>query len=178
MEKEELIKKIQNSTTEEIRQMIINGEVEAANLTDAGICPTCFSKANDNIVYGDNTGRMIYEDEDFECFLESKPRAVGHTIILAKTHYKDMMEADPEIINKIFPLSHKTMKALMEVYPEVESVYLCTMCDGQANHFHVQLIPRYSGTKRGSENFVRPRQDYVEDKEKLKSLRKILNDNQ
>jgi diadenosine tetraphosphate (Ap4A) HIT family hydrolase len=65
------------------------------------------------------------------------------------------------------------MRALKEVYG-AESVYLCTMCDGPMNHFHVQLIPRYEYEKRGSKNFVKPRQEYVEDKEKIKAMRSKL----
>ena len=49
------------------------------------------------------------------------------------------------------------------------------MCDGPMNHFHVQLIPRYANEKRGSKNFVKPRQEYKEDKEKIKTLRLMLN---
>ena len=67
----------------------------------------------------------------------------------------------------------KAMNVVKEVY-DAESVYLCTMCDGPMNHFHLQLIPRYSYEKRGSTNFVKPRMDYVEDKEKLKKLREML----
>lgn len=66
------------------------------------------------------------------------------------------------------------MRVLKEVY-ESESVYLCTMCDGPMNHFHIQLIPRYSFEKRGSKNFVKPRFDYIENKEKLIKLRERLN---
>jgi diadenosine tetraphosphate (Ap4A) HIT family hydrolase len=65
------------------------------------------------------------------------------------------------------------MNILKEVY-KCESVYLCTMCDGPMNHFHVQLIPRYDYEKRGSTNFVKPRFDYEEDKEKIEILRKKL----
>ena len=46
---------------------------------------------------------------------------------------------------------------IKEVYSS-ESVYLCTMCDGPMNHFHVQLIPRYDFEKRGSKNIVKERQ--------------------
>lgn len=65
------------------------------------------------------------------------------------------------------------MNALKEVY-SAESVYLCTMCDGPMNHFHIQLIPRYSFEKRGSQNFVKQRFEYVEDGEKLLLLRNKL----
>jgi diadenosine tetraphosphate (Ap4A) HIT family hydrolase len=42
------------------------------------------------------------------------------------------------------------------------------------NHFHVQLIPRYDYEKRGSKNFVKTRQEYIHDPEKLEKLREIL----
>jgi diadenosine tetraphosphate (Ap4A) HIT family hydrolase len=50
------------------------------------------------------------------------------------------------------------------------------MCDGPMNHFHVQLIPRYDFEKRGSKNFVKERQEYIEDKEKIEKIRTMLQD--
>ena len=61
----------------------------------------------------------------------------------------------------------------IEVYG-AESVYLCTMCDGPINHFHIQLIPRYSFEKRGSSNFDKPRLQYKEDLSKVNEIRKLL----
>jgi diadenosine tetraphosphate (Ap4A) HIT family hydrolase len=48
------------------------------------------------------------------------------------------------------------------------------MCDGLMNHFHIQLIPRYSFEKIGSRNFVKERKEYVEDKEKILKIRTLL----
>ena len=164
---------LKNLTKEKIIELVKEGKVTAADLTDAGICPTCFDKANGGILYGDNTDKIIYEDEEFECFLVGNPRANGHVAISTKKHFKDMMEIDDETCKRIFVLSKTIMIVLKEVY-ESESVYLCTMCDGPMNHFHVQLIPRYSYEKRGSKNFVKDRFDYVEDKDKLTKIRKRL----
>ncbi len=164
---------LKGKTNEEIKQLIIDGKVKNADLTDSGICPTCFDKENDNVLYGDNTDKILYEDNDFECFLVGNPRANGHTAISTKKHFKDMMELDDELCTKVFVLSKKVMNAIKEVY-KCESVYLCTMCDGPMNHFHVQLIPRYSFEERGSDNFVKKRFSYVEDKEKVEKLRNIL----
>jgi histidine triad (HIT) family protein len=47
---------------------------------------------------------MIYEDDDFECFLVGNPRANGHAAISTKTHYKDMMEINDEICAKIYSI--------------------------------------------------------------------------
>jgi len=155
---------------EEIIKLIKENKVTAADITDSGICPTCFDKKHNNILYGNNESRMIYENDYFECFLVGNPRALGHAAISTKKHYKDMMEIDDEICEKTFILSKKVMCALKEIYGS-ESVCLCTMCDGPMNHFHVQLIPRYSFEKRGSKNFVKPRMEYKEDLEKIKLLR-------
>lgn len=158
----------------EIIELIKNGNVAVADIVDSGICPTCFDKQNNHILYGDNTDKMIYEDDKFECFLIENPRADGHVIISTKKHFKDMMEIDDETCNKIFLLAKKVMNVLKEVY-HAESIYLCTMCDGPMNHFHIQLIPRYSFEKRGSKNFVKPRFEYRENKEKIIQLRNRIN---
>ena len=158
---------------EEIINLIKNGEVDVADIIDSGICPTCFDKENGHILYGDNTNKMIFENDKFECFLVGNPRANGHTAISTKKHYKDMMEVDDNTCQEIFVLAKKVMNVLKDVY-ESESVYLCTMCDGPMNHFHIQLIPRYSFEKRGSKNFVKPRFEYIKDDEKIMLLRKNL----
>jgi len=85
---------------------------------------------------------------------------------VSKEHYKDMMEIPDELCKEVYIFAKKAMKAIKTVYGS-ESVYLCTMCDGPMNHFHVQLIPRYSDELRGSRNFVKQRKEYIEDKEKI-----------
>ena len=116
---------------------------------------------------------MLFENEDFECFLCSNPRSLGHTIISSKKHYKDMMEIPNSLCSEMFIFAKKAMNALKEVY-DSESVYLCTMCDGPMNHFHIQLIPKYSFEKRGSNNFVKPRKEYIVDKYKIEKIRELL----
>ena len=84
-----------------------------------------------------------------------------------------MMGISDELCSEIFIFSKKVMNIIKRVYNS-ESVYLCTMCDGPMNHFHIQLIPRYSFEKRGSGNFVKKRNDYIEDKEKIDLMRKLV----
>ncbi|MDE7213472.1 MAG: HIT domain-containing protein, partial [Anaeroplasmataceae bacterium] len=142
-------------------------------LVDNGICPTCFNKENQNCLYGDSSDKLLYIDDKIECFLAGNPRAEGHTIISTIKHYKDMLEAPKDIILYVYGFAHKAMQIIKEVYHS-ESVYLCTMCDGPMNHFHIQLIPRYANEERGSKNFVKPRNTYVCNEEKLLKLRELL----
>ena len=160
-------------SNDKIISLIKEGKVGTADLTDSGICPTCFNEENNGVLFGDDKDKMIYEDELFKCFLVGNPRAIGHTVISTKKHFKDMMEIDDDTCKKIYVLAKKVMIILKEVYGS-ESVYLCTMCDGPMNHFHIQLIPRYSYELRGSKNFVKPRMKYAHDSEKVMLLRKRI----
>lgn len=164
---------LSNYTNEEIKELCLSKRIGAKELTDNGICPTCFNREYDGCVFGDDSDKTIYSDENFEVFLVGNPREKGHTVISTKKHFKDMMEVDPSLIPDVFLLAQRVMNTIREVYGS-ESVYLCTMCDGPMNHFHVQLIPRYSYEKRGSDNFNKPRKEYIHDEEKIKVLRKKL----
>lgn len=148
-------------------------KLSAGELVDRGICPTCFNKENDNCLYGDNSHMIIYENDEFEAFLVGNPRADGHVAISSKKHFKDMMEIPDSLCRNIYVFAKKCMSVLKEVYKS-ESVYLCTMCDGPMNHFHIQLIPRYDFEKRGSQNFVKERKIYVHNEEIVKQLRSKL----
>ena len=144
-----------------------------AELTDLGICPTCYDRSHDFALYGDPAETTLYENERFTCVLIGAPRAPGHCCIISKDHYKDMMEIPDDLCGAVYLFAKRAMNALKQVYG-AESVYLCTMCDGPMNHFHVQLIPRYAHEKRGSKNFVKPRQEYIHDPEKVEALRQLL----
>ena len=145
-----------------------------AELTDMGICPTCFDKATNKSLYGDDSHLKTYEDADIECLFVPNPRAEGHMMISTKHHYHDMSEAPDHINEKIIRFAKAYMNIIKEVYSCVR-VYLCTMADGPMNHYHVQLIPRYEHEKRGSENFVKPRQKYVFNQQKFQAVTSLIN---
>lgn len=148
-------------------------ELTPAMLVDSGICPTCYNREHENCLYGDCTDKMLYENDLFECMLIGNPRAPGHTVIVSREHYKDMMDIPDDLCAQVYLFAKKAMNAIKAVYG-AESVYLCTMCDGPMNHFHVQLIPRYDYEKRGSRNFVKERQPYMADPGRVEQLRRLL----
>ena len=148
-------------------------KLSPGELTDLGICHTCFNRENGGALYGDNSDKMIYEDEDIECFFVGNPRAEGHLCISTMTHYHDMSEAPDFLNEKIIRFAKRLMVIIKEVF-SCERVYMCTMCDGPNNHYHIQLIPRYAYEKRGSGNFVKPRSVYVYNREKLERVKALL----
>lgn len=159
-------------------QKIIMEKTELLKLTpgqlvDLGICPTCFNRENNNALYGDNSDKLIYIDDDIECFFVGNPRAEGHMCISTIDHYHDMSEAPDYINEKIVRYAKRFMQIIRDVFG-CERVYMCTMCDGPNNHYHVQLIPRYAHEKRGSSNFVKPRSTYKLDKDKLEKVKTLI----
>lgn len=148
-------------------------KLSPGELVDMGICPTCFDRENGGALYGDRSDKILYEDEDIECFFVGNPRAAGHMCISTVEHYHDMSEAPDCLNEKIIRFAKRFMQFLREEYG-CERVYMCTMCDGPNNHYHIQLIPRYAHEKRGSGNFVKPRTAYVFEREKTEALRKKI----
>ena len=46
-------------------------KLSPGELTDMGICPTCFNKEHNGALYGDTSQTLIYEDKDIECFFKT-----------------------------------------------------------------------------------------------------------
>ena len=148
-------------------------KLSAGELTDLGICPTCFNRQHRNALYGDNSDKLLFEDKDIECFFVGNPRADGHMCISTIEHYHDMSEAPDYINEKIIRFTKQFMIIIKEVF-KCERVYICSMCDGLNNHYHVQLIPRYGFEKRGSHNFVKERKPYVCDEDKFNAVKQMI----
>ncbi len=148
-------------------------KLSPGELVDRGICPTCLNRETGGALYGDNSDKLLYEDNDIECFFVGNPRSAGHMCISTVRHFHDMSEAPDEINEKIVRFAKQFMIILSEVYG-CERVYMCTMCDGPNNHYHIQLIPRYADEKRGSSNFTKPRGVYVFNKDKFNTVKERI----
>ena len=148
-------------------------KLSPSELTDLGICPTCFNREHGGALYGDNSDKLIYEDADIECFFVGNPRADGHMCISTMEHYHDMSEAPDYLNEKIIRFAKQFMIILKEVFG-CERLYICSMCDGPNNHYHVQLIPRYGFEKRGSRNFVKERKAYIYDENKFHAVKQMI----
>lgn len=82
----------------------------------------------------------IYEDNDFLAFLDIKPVADGHLLIIPKKHIVWMQEAENETIEEIFKLAKKLMLAIKK---GIGCDYVQLSVVGKdVPHFHIHLIPR------------------------------------
>ena len=127
------------------------------------------------MIFGETSTKKVYEDDDIEVLFESHPRAPGHMLISAQNHYHDKSEAPAKLNEKFARFEAELMRIITKVYGCVR-VYGCTMCDGPANHYHTQLIPRYPEEERGSDNFVKPRYKYIYEPDKFEQVSKLIHD--
>ncbi len=112
------------------------------------------------IVKGEIPSYKLYENKNFLAFLDIKPVADGHLLIIPKEHIVWMYESSDEIISDIFKLTKKMMITLKE---SLKCDYIIeTVAGNEIPHFHIHLIPRYF-----DDNLAEfPRKEYQSGQEK------------
>ncbi len=93
---------------------------------------------------------FIYEDEDFKVILDANPATKGHSLILPKKHFVNLLDADEEVLKKALPLAKKLSNKLIEVLKcdGINVLQNNNKAAGQAVfHLHIHLIPRYKDEK-------------------------------
>ena len=122
-------------------------------LRSRGICYICRDLETGE-VFGEQP--TVYDDERLRVVLTLFPRMKGHTIVIFKPHREDISEINGEEASEILALCVRMTNAIKRGLG-AEKVYMNTMCDGEINHLHIQLFPRYPGERIGSSRFVAPR---------------------
>ena len=97
---------------------------------------------------GDIPTNALYEDDVVKVIFDLNPASKGHVLILPKNHYKDICEADEEVMAKILPLAAKLGKAMKSQLGA--SGFNVVQNNGTSAgqtvfHLHVHVIPRYEG---------------------------------
>lgn len=82
---------------------------------------------------------IIYEDNNFLAFLDIRPRAPGHTLVIPKTHYRwvwDVPNAGEyfEVVKKI---------ALAQKKAFHEELIMSRVVGDEVPHAHIWVLPRY-----------------------------------
>ncbi len=98
------------------------------------------------IIGGEIPSSTVYEDDDFKVIMDISPAAKGHTIILTKKHFANLLELEDKVAEKGLVVAKKVAAAMKEQLG----------CDGinllQNNgeaagqsvfHLHFHIIPRY-----------------------------------
>ena len=98
------------------------------------------------IVSGHIPSSKVYEDEEVLAFLDITQVTTGHTLVIPKKHYRNMLEMDAEAASSLFARVPKIAKQLQEKLGAsgVNIINNNEEAAGQTVfHTHVHLLPRF-----------------------------------
>ena len=100
------------------------------------------------IANGEIPSDTVYEDDKYRAILDLSPAVKGHTLIIPKDHFDDLLSADEETLESVLKLARRIGAAQLKALK----------CDGfnvvqnngeaagqTVHHLHVHIIPRYNG---------------------------------
>ncbi len=97
------------------------------------------------IANGEIPSYKIYEDDNIIAILDISQATKGHTLIIAKEHYKNLYDIDETLAGEIFKVVPKIANAIKRAFNPIGlNVLVNTEKPLQTVfHFHMHLIPRY-----------------------------------
>lgn len=103
------------------------------------------------IAAGAAPATKVYEDETALAFLDIRPIARGHTLVVPKRHARELDDLDAETGAHIFRVGHRLAQAVRRGEPAADGAHL-VLNDGTAafqtvGHVHLHVIPRRHGDK-------------------------------
>lgn len=88
----------------------------------------------------------LYEDETLIAILDISQATIGHSLVICKDHYENIMELSEEVASRVLPIVTKLTKSLSKALNtnDFNIINNCGPLSGQTiNHFHIHIIPRY-----------------------------------
>lgn len=101
------------------------------------------------IIDGSIPSTKIYEDEHVYAFMDIMPLTKGHTLLIPKTHCRDLMEMPEEVASHLYAAAPKVAKAIQAAFNPagLNTVNNNGAAAGQTVfHYHLHFIPRYDET--------------------------------
>lgn len=104
------------------------------------------------IIDGEIPSTKVYEDDDVLAILDISQTTKGHTLVMPKKHYANMLECPQDLLHKVMDVAQRIGQAEMMLFGASGINVLTNVGEvaGQSvPHFHVHVIPRYHGNDSG-----------------------------
>lgn len=100
------------------------------------------------IVKGDIPSNKVYEDDKVFAFLDINPTEAGHTLIIPKDHFDNVMELNLDIGKHINKVSKDVIDILDEsLNPDGYSLITNVGIAQDVKHYHLHIIPKYKNKR-------------------------------
>ena len=100
----------------------------------------------EKIVDKETPAKIVYEDNNFLAFLDIQPKVLGHTLVITKKPYKNILEIPDEINGKYMNIIKKISNAVKKA-TDADGFNLIMNNESAAGqqifHAHMHIIPRF-----------------------------------
>ncbi|MEN2767713.1 HIT family protein [Ornithinibacillus xuwenensis] len=118
------------------------------------------------IIAGEIPSAKVYEDEDVYAFLDISQVTKGHTLVIPKTHTKNIYETPSEVASSLFARVPKIANAIKAAFQPSGMNLLNNnepAADQSVFHLHIHLIPRYGEGDGYSANWTVHSESYQQE---------------
>ena len=119
----------------------------------------------------------VYEESDFMVIMDKYPINTGHTLVITKKHYDNLLYMSPADVGKLYSLVPRVAKAV------ISAVQADGFNVGQNNgraanqivpHVHVHIIPRFNEQSENEKWPTRRVASYTELQTVAKKIKMLL----
>lgn len=98
------------------------------------------------IVDGEIPSYKVYEDDVCIAILDISQATIGHTLVIPKKHFDNILDLDDETAMHLFKVTKNLSKHISKL-DGVKGLNVLNNCGEKAgqsvNHFHIHVLPRY-----------------------------------
>jgi len=100
------------------------------------------------IIAGEIPSYKVYEDDDCLAFLDISPVNPGHTLVVPKQHYVNLLELPSDLANKILGVIKKITPTILAGVGATDfnlGLNNGPLAGQLVNHCHFHIMPRFAG---------------------------------
>ena len=112
-----------------------------------------------NVVSGEASASIVFEDEMSLAFLDHRPLFPGHCLLVPRNHFETLSDLPTDLVGPFFENVQLVTRAV-EVAVEAEGSFVAmnNRVSQSVPHLHVHIVPRRR--KDGLKGFFWPRNKY------------------
>ncbi|MFG2904942.1 HIT family protein [Kitasatospora sp. NPDC048286] len=110
-------------------------------------CPFCL------ISLGSSPARIVYEDPENLSFFPLSPAALGHTLVIPRRHFRDLLAVEPAAMNSLMDAVLRTANAInKQLHPDGMNFINSSGAAATQTvpHVHFHIVPRWDNDSFGA----------------------------
>jgi histidine triad (HIT) family protein len=124
------------------------------------------------IIAGDESAHLVFEDESSIAFLDNRPLFPGHSLLVPRDHHETLADLPIQLVGQLFANARLLSVAVPKAMRKPGSfVAVNNVVSQSVPHLHVHVVPRKP--KDGLRGFFWPRTKYGSEEEMRKVAERV-----